>query len=166
MAGMAVLVLVPLIYGIIALNTGDWLWFSPVFDYQPSAMTVYCFGEKVSIPAGSDHFSALVEIVNQTLSGRKRWDSLTMSDETYREYQTDPDMMVVELAYPAPIRVHSRYKYFSNVDKIIIPLLGRHAQTKAVFGRRFDFPAAGSFHVETTAPIMDYLVEKDLCTPP
>lgn len=120
----------------------------------------------MSIPAGSDHFSSLVEIVNQTLSGRKRWDSLTMSAETYREYQTDPDMMVVELAYPAPIRVHSRYKYFSNVDKIIIPLVGRHAQTNAVFGRRFDLPAAGSFHVKTTAPILEYLVENGLCTPP
>lgn len=163
---MVVLVLVPLIYGIIALNTGDWLWISPVFDYQPSAITVYCFGEKVAIAAGSDHFSELAAIINQTLSGRKRWDSLTMSDETYREYQTDPDMMVVELAYPAPIRVHSRYKYFSNVDKIIIPLIGRHAQTNAIFGRRFDFPAAGSFHVGTTAPIKEYLIENALCTPP
>lgn len=166
MAGMVLLVLVPLIYGIIALNTGDWLWISPVFDYQPTIIIIYCFGEKVTIPAGSDHFSALVEIVNHTLSGRKRWDSLTMSAETYREYQTNPEMMVVELHYPAPIRVHSRYKYFSNVDKIIIPLVGRHAQTNAVFGRRFGLPAAGSFHPVSTVPVKEYLIEKNLCTPP
>lgn len=163
---MVVLVLVPLIYGIIALNTGDWLWISPVFDYQPRSIVVYCFGHEVMIAPGSEQFTTLVELVNQTLSGRKRWDSLTMSDETYREYQTRPDMMVVELAYPAPIRVHSRYKYFSNVDKIIIPLVGRHAQTNAVFGRRFDFPAGGSFHVNSTAPIKAYLIDNGICSPP
>jgi len=85
---------------------------------------------------------------------------------TYEEYQSHPKMMVVELTYPKPIRVHSRYKFFSNVDRIIIPLVGRHAQSNAVFGRRFDFPIPGSFHVDDIEPIKNHLTENDLCAEP
>ncbi len=163
---MVLLSLVPIIYGIIAMNTGDLLWASPVFNYQPQTMVVHCFGEDVLLEAGTPDFVAVTELVNQNMTGRKRWDSLSLSDVTYQEYQSHPQMMVVELSYSKPIRVHSRYKFFSNVDRIIIPLVGRHAQTNAVFGRRFNFPAAGSFHVKTMAPVKEYLAENDLCQEP
>ncbi|UCE00575.1 MAG: hypothetical protein JSV42_07620 [Chloroflexota bacterium] len=163
---MAVLIIAPIIYGIIALNTGDLLWVSPVFNYQPQRITVHCFGEDVYLERGTEDFQALTDLVNQSLTGRKRWDSVTLSDATYQEYQSHPQMMVVELFYSEPVRVHSRYKFFSNVDRIIIPLVGRHANTNAVFGRRMDFPAAGSFHVRETAPVKNYLAEKGLCREP
>jgi hypothetical protein len=163
---MVVLVLVPLIYGIIALNTGDLLWASPIFNFQPQTITVHCFGEDVYLEAGTEDFVALTQLINQSLTGRKRWDSISISDVTYKEYQSHPKMMVVELTYPKPIRVHSRYKFFSNVDRIIIPLVGRHAQSNAVFGRRFDFPIPGSFHVDDIEPIKNHLTENDLCAEP
>lgn len=163
---MVVLVLVPLIYGIIALNTGDLLWVSPIFNFQPQTITVHCFGEDVYLEAGTEDFVTLTQLINQSLTGRKRWDSISISDVTYEEYQSHPKMMVVELTYPKPIRVHSRYKFFSNVDRIIIPLVGRHAQSNAVFGRRFDFPIPGSFHVDDIEPIKNHLTENDLCAEP
>lgn len=163
---MAVLFLVPLIYGIIALNTGDLLWASPVFNFQPQTMVIHCFGENVYLESGSADFEQMTELVNQSMTGRKRWDSLSLSDATYEDYQSHPQMMVVELTYSNPIRVHSRYKFFSNVDRIIIPLVGRHAQSNAVFGRRFDFPIPGSFRVDAMKPIKDYLAENDLCVEP
>jgi hypothetical protein len=163
---MVVLVLVPLIYGIIALNTGDLLWASPIFNFQPQTITIHCFGEDVYLEAGTEDFVALTQLINQSLTGRKRWDSISISDVTYEEYQSHPKMMVVELTYPKPIRVHSRYKFFSNVDRIIIPLVGRHAQSNAVFGRRFDFPIPGSFHVDDIEPIKNHLTENDLCAEP
>jgi hypothetical protein len=166
MAGMAILVLVPVIYGIIAINTGDLLWASPVFNYQPQRMVIHCFGEDIFIEAGTSEFDKLTQLVNQNLTGRKRWDSLSISDVTYEEYQSHPKMMVVELTYPQPIRVHSRYKFFSNVDRIIIPLVGRHAQSNAVFGRHLTFPIPGSFHVNDMNPVKDYLTENDLCIEP
>jgi hypothetical protein len=166
MAGIAVISLVPLIYLIIAMNTGDLLWVSPVFNYQPQTLTVHCFGEDVYLENNTADFEAVVDLVNSSLTGRKRWDSLTMSDVTYQEYQSHPQMMVVELTYPEPIRVHSRYKFFSNVDRIIIPLVGRHAQTNAVFGRRNQYPAAGSFHVDDLTGIKAYLAENDICIEP
>ena len=166
MAGMLVLSIVPLIYLVIALNTGDLLWASPVFSYQPQTISIHCFGEDVYLERDSADFVALTELVNQSLTGRKRWDSLSLSEETFQDYQSHPKMMVVELTYSDPIRVHSRYKFFSNVDRIIIPLVGRHAQTKAIFGRNNEFPVAGSFRVEDLAPVRDFLAENDLCVEP
>ena len=163
MAGMAVLILVPLIYFIIALNTGDLLWVSPVFNYQPQTITIHCFGEDVYLEYNTSEFDEMVGLVNGSLTGRKRWDSISISDETYQEYQSHPQMMVVELTYPKPIRVHSRYKFFSNVDRLIIPLVGRHANINAVFGRRSEYPAPGSFHVEDLAVIKEFLAENNLC---
>ena len=89
-----------------------------------------------------------------------------MSEVTYQDYQNSPQMMTLELFYVSPLRVHSPYKFFSNVDAIIIPLEGRHALTMAVFGRRGNLPAAGSFHVDTTAPLVEYLAEQGLCDKP
>jgi hypothetical protein len=166
MAGMAVLVLTPLIYGIIALNTGDLLWVSPVFSAEPQAIIIHCYGNDVPLDPGRPDFVALTAMVNETLSGRKRWDPLSLSEVTYQDYQNSPQMMVLELSYASLLRVHSPYKFFSNVDAIIIPLDGRHALTMAVFGRRGDLPAAGSFHVDTTAPLVEYLAEQDLCRKP
>jgi hypothetical protein len=163
LAGIAVLCLAPLIYLIIALNTGDLLWASPLFNYQPQTIVIHCFGEDIFLEQGTADFVALTKLVNQSLTGRKRWDSITISEVTYQEYQSHPQMMVVELTYPKPIRVHSRYKFFSNVDRIIIPLVGRHAQSNAIFGRRFEFPAAGSFHINDLSPIKEYLTENELC---
>ena len=163
---MTVLFLAPLIYGIIALNTGDLLWVSPVFNHQPQTITIHCFGGDVYLESGSADFEQMTELVNQSMTGRKRWDSLSLSDATYEDYQSHPKMMVVELTYSNPIRVHSRYKFFSNVDRIIIPLVGRHAQSNAVFGRRLNFQIPGSFRVDDMKPVKDYLAENDLCVEP
>jgi hypothetical protein len=166
MIGMAILVIVPLVYLVIALNTGDLLWASPVFNAQPESIVIHCFGRDVLLEPGGEHFSALTERVNESLSGRKRWDSLSLSDETYQDYQEHPQMMTLEFIYPEVMRVHSPYKFFSNVDRIIIPLVGRHAQTNAVFGRWLEYPAAGSFHIRSTAPLVEYLVSQELCIQP
>lgn len=163
---MAILVIVPLVYFIIALNTGDLLWASATFDAQPVSIAIHCFGQDIVLEPGSEQFTALTEMVNESLSGRKRWDSLSLSDETYQDYQNHPDMMTLELTYPETLRVHSPYKFFSKVDRIIIPLVGRHSQTNAVFGRWLDYPAAGSFHIRSTAHLVEYLASQELCRQP
>ncbi len=166
MAGVSLLFLIPLIYGIIAMNTGDLLWISPVFNAQPKTILIHCYGEDITLEPGTQHFVQVTDLVNSALSGRKRWDSLSLSDVTYQDYQNDPKMMVLDLFYKETVRVHSRYKFFSHVNELIIPLEGRHAETKAIFGRWLDNPAAGSFHVETTAPLVQYLTSQGLCSQP
>ena len=56
MVGMAVLSIVPDIYFIIALNTGDLLLSTPVFNYEPSTIVIHCFGEDVYLEAGTAVF--------------------------------------------------------------------------------------------------------------
>ena len=166
MAGMAILVLVPIVYLVIALNTGDLIWISPVFNARPQAIVVHCFGEDIRLNEGTQRFDEFTDLVNQSLSSSKRWDSLSLSEATYQEYQSNPQWMTLELGYAEPFRVHSPYKFFSHINTIIIPLEGRHAITNAIFGRRGDLPAAGSFHVKTTAPLVEYLAVNGLCPQP
>jgi len=161
--GLAILFIAPVIYLIIALNTGDLLWISPFFTARPVAVVIHCYGDDVSLDPDGQQFSELTDLVNQTMTGRKRWDPLSLSEATYEEYQSNPSMMVLELYYPAPIRVHSHYKFFSNIDRLIIPLDGRHAQTNAIFGRTQDYISVGSFHVKSTAPLVEYLSEEGIC---
>lgn len=160
---IVVVILLVAIYAIVSIATGDWLWFSGKFAETPNAILVHCYGETLEIEPGSYHFSALTDIVNEMLSGRKRWDSLSLSDETYQDYQQHAAMKVLEIYYPQPVRVHTSNKFFSNVDNLIIPLEGRHAQTNAVFGRNQGLPAAGSLHVESTERISQYLHNQELC---
>jgi hypothetical protein len=148
---------------IIAMNTGDLLWFWPRFDELPVSMVVHCYGQDVFINAGDSAFQPVYEVVNDSLSGTKRYDPLSMSDITYEEYQTHPSMMVIELSYDPPTRIHSMVKFFKNVDTLIIPLDGRHANTQAVFGRIRDNTTMGSMHPKSTAPIMEVIEEQGLC---
>lgn len=151
------------IYSIISIATGDWLWFSQNFAETPRSVVVYCFGETIEINPGSYHFSALTEIANKQLSGKKRWDSLSLSEATYQEYQSRSNTKVIEFYYPEPVRVHNPSRFFSSVDTLIIPLEGRHAQTNAVFGQNSGVPAAGSLHIDSTERFEQYLQNQKIC---
>jgi hypothetical protein len=159
-------IIAAMVFLLIAFNTGDLLWFWPVFDEIPIGMKVYCYGEQVEIRAGDPAFEAVNAAVNQVLSGTKRWDQLSLSDVTYQEYQTSDQVVMLELYYDPPVRIHSYYKFFKSLDTIIIPLVGRHAQYNTVFGRWGDYYAVGSFHMNTMAPIVDALQAQSLCQLP
>jgi len=156
-------VVVILIYGMITINTGDPRWFQKGFSEQPVAITIYCRGKPVEVPPDSQEFQEITALFNEAISGPKRWDSLSLSDATYNDYHTHPRMVVLELRYAAPVRIHSNVKYFSNVEYLIMPLEGRHAETNAVFGRNQGYPIAGSFHVESRQPLVDYVRTHELC---
>ena len=160
---VVVLALVLIIYAMISFATGDWLWFSSSFRQTPNAIVLHCYGESTSIDPGSFHFSKLKEIMNESLSGRKRWDPLTMSEGTYLDYQTNPNMIVVEYSYPEAVRVRSSYKFYSHVDNLIVPIVGRHAQTNAVFGQANGVPTSGSLHIDSTEDFKVYVNNMDLC---
>jgi len=160
---IVITVMVVVVYTMISLATGDWLWFSQEFSETPRAVAVHCHGETINFDPGSYHFKALNDIMNKVMSGRKNWDSLTLSAETYQDYLTDPQMVAVEFFYAAPLRVHSGYKFYSNVDDLVVPLEGRHAQTNAVFGQNQGTPTAGALHVESTTPFKEYLKNQKIC---
>jgi hypothetical protein len=163
----AVVIVVLAAYGVISINTGDLLWFYPKFTEKPTAMTVHCYGENVAVDPYGEYFNELNSLVNDTLSGSKRWDPLSMSEITYEEYQTHPKMMTLEVSYPSSVRIHTDTIYFSNVDTLIFPLDGRHAEKQTIFGRTLEGNnAAGSLHVESTSPLREFLDNKSICEMP
>ncbi len=164
---IAVVIIVILAYGAIALNTGDMLWFWPKFNEKPNAVTIHCYGEDIKLDPYTEQFRELTQLVNKSLSGSKRWDPLSLSDITYEEYLTHPNMMTMEVSYPSSVRIHTETMYFSNVDTLIIPLDARHATSNSIFGRnQAGDPAAGSLHVESIEPLKDYLHNQGICQPP
>lgn len=151
------------VYALISFATGDFLWFSNTFRETPNAIVLHCYGETIDIDPGSFHFSKFKEIMNESMTGRKRWDPTTMSEETYIDFQTNQKSIMVEFFYPEPVRVHSTYKFYSNVDNLIVPLKGHHSQTNAVFGRANGTPNGGSLHIESTDEFRTYLKNMELC---
>ena len=155
-----------MLFMITAMNTGDLFWFWPVFAEVPVDIVVHCYGTDVQVKSGQPAFEVVNNAVNTSLTGVKRWDNLSMSDTTHQEYQTSPTMMVIELSYDPPVRIHSQYAFFKGVNKLIIPLDGRHALTNPVFGRTGEFTNSGSYHVKSTAPIVSALQEQGICAKP
>jgi hypothetical protein len=51
-----------------------------------------------------------------------------------------------------------------SVNWLVIPLDGRHAASNAVFGLEGGFTDPGSYHVNSTAPIVTALQEQGICT--
>ena len=151
---------------VVAMNTGDMLWFYPVFDEIPVGITLRCNGETTEIRPGNPAFEAVNNAVNKVISSAKRWDDLSLSDATWEEYQASDEVVVLIMAYDPPVRIHSSYKFMKSIDTIVIPLVGRHAQYNTLFGRMGDYIAAGSFHFTTMAPIEEALQAQRLCSLP
>ena len=166
MVAISAILVAALIFLVITMNTGDILWFWPNYDEIAYRIIVHCYGTDVEVKSGRPAFEALNTVVNESLSGTKRWDEITMSDVTYQEYQTSPVMMVIELMYSPSVGIHSQYKFYKTLDTLVIPLDGRHAESNTVFGRRGKFNLSGSFHVESIAPILEAVQENGICQKP
>ncbi|MCB9135721.1 MAG: hypothetical protein H6636_09860 [Anaerolineales bacterium] len=161
-----VLLSTSLVYLFVSLNTQDPLWFVSSFSELPTQVVVNCYGEPVFIRPNDARYDGLVAKVNEILSGRKYWDQLTLSEDTYQEYQDTSEMMIIELFYAPRVRIHSFYKYFSNLDSIVVPLDGRHASTYAVFGRVNNTNTAGSLHFDNVPQIRVWIETQGICVKP
>jgi len=153
-----------LVYAVIAMNTGDFLWFWPRNDNLPTAIVIHCYSEDVVVDPASVHFTEITTIVNDVLSGQKRWDPLSMSEVTYKDYLTHPKMMTLEMSYPRPVRIHTNTAFYSNVDMLLIPLDARHSSKDVVFGHtEAGHPAAGSLFIDSTDTVKEYLNTQGIC---
>lgn len=162
---MVLIILLTIVYGMISLNTEDPFWFWPFFREQPAQIFVNCYGEEIEVGSTSGAFAGMATAVNEMLSGSKRWDPVTMSEETYTDYKSHPQMLSVELHYQPAVRVHSFYKYYKNLDTLVVPVDGRHAQWNTVFGRLGDESLAGALMVEDKEALVESVVSSGLCTP-
>jgi hypothetical protein len=161
-----VFLVIGLVYLFVSLNTQDPLWFISTFEEQPSQIVINCYGSQVFIRPEDARYAGLTGKVNEILSESKYWDSLTLSEDSYLEYQTSSEMMIMELFYAPRVRIHSFYKYFSNLDSILIPLDGRHAATNAVFGRTNNNNTAGALHYDNIPDIREWVETQNICVKP
>jgi hypothetical protein len=151
------------VFAVIAMNTSDILWFWPIFNQTPVEITVNCYGENVQVQPGTSAFVSINEAVNSSLTGVKRWDQTSMSEATFQEYKTSSSVLVLELHYDPPVTVHSQYAFMKSVNWLIIPLIGRHADTNAVFGIEGSYIDPGSYHIKSNALLINALQEQGVC---
>lgn len=113
------------------------------FEAQPAFGVVRCYGEEMVLQEGSEQLAALTMLVNKQISGDKRWDELNLTNETFSYFQTSDQMMVLELHYDQPQRIHSFSPFFSNFDTLLMPLDGRHAEKNIIFSLVTGNPSGG-----------------------
>jgi hypothetical protein len=158
-----VVVVILIFFVVMSVGTQDLLWFWPAFDAQPDAIIVRCYGDTLEVDPDSTAFQELVEALSQGLWGLKHWTDLSLSSSTLQRYRYWEDTFVLEFVYNSPIRIHSHYRYFSNVDTLIVPLVGRHAGTYPIFGLKQGSPSAGSLHLMTSDPLLEIVRERGIC---
>ena len=155
-----------LIYFSITAYTKDALWFYPVFDATPAAVEILCYGGRVTLEPGSVHFTTVYGMVNEQISGDKRWDPLNLTDPTHQDYRTTDVMMVLEMSYDEPQRIHSRSPFFSGFTSLLIPLDGRYSDQNIMFALRNGKPSGGSFHLQSLEQTRQYIENNNLCRKP
>jgi hypothetical protein len=160
------LVIIVFIYLMLAAYSRDLLWFWPKFDEMPIQVLVRCQGQEHKLEGTSAEAQVIAWMLNEQISGDKRFDTLNLTTPTYEYYLTDPGVVTLELLYSEPVRIHLPNIYFSNISSLLVPLEGRYANTKIVFGLINGVPAGGSFHVNSTQKIVDYIAKSGLCTVP
>lgn len=162
--GSVAVFLVFALFAMVSIGTGDILWFWPFFDETPAQITVYCYGKDVALQPGSAAFNELTTIFNESLSGFKNWDNTTMSVESWEDYQTFDQFATLVVSYSEPVRVHSIYKYFTNVEALVVPLDGRHSASNAVFSLMRGEPGFGSLHLETIDQLIEFMNMQGVCS--
>ena len=160
---ITVLFIVAMIYLTTTFGSRDPLWFWSKFDEQPAVIVAHCGGRAMVLQPGNAVFADFVTEFNRLISSTKRWDSLSLSEETENDYATNAAWVMVELKYSPPIRVHSQYPYFTNTDKLIVPLVGRHADSAAVFSKIKAVAESGAFHLPSNETLLRILTDGGVC---
>ncbi len=152
------------VYLTLAIYTKDARWFWPFYSAEPSYAVLRCYGSEVTLDGAWPETKQIATLVNGQISGEKRWDELNLTDLTYEYYQTSPLMVVLELHYSEPQRIHSQSPFFSDFETLMIPLDGRFSETEIIFNLVNGKPAGGSFHVKSFDPLREYLESEGLCS--
>lgn len=155
-----------MIYFSIMAYTKDALWFYPVYEATPVRVEILCYGERVVLGSDSEHFTSIYDMVNDQISGDKRWNELNLTDQTYQDYQLTDRMMILALFYNEPQRIHSQSPFFSGFTSLLIPLDGRYSDQNIMFALRNGKPAGGSFLVNSFQPVRSYIETNKLCNQP
>ena len=130
---MLTLFVVALVYGVNAMNTGNWLYFRSVSAHvRPSRIIIIDHGTKTVIAAGHRHFMPLADAIETSLTELNNTDliSIGLSEQTLSDYNTDS--LVIELYFDKPV-VFGGIARTGEPTQLLIPINGRHAGGGYVF---------------------------------
>ncbi|HEY1407710.1 MAG TPA: hypothetical protein VF434_02160 [Promineifilum sp.] len=128
---LAAILLIAYVVG--ALNTGNWVWFLPIQPkFEPTRILVRDQGQSIEYRDGVTGFIELKRALDLALADFSNSDlvPLGLSDETLLEY--NQSAVVVEVYYPEDIRFNTAVR-MRNVNKLLIPIEGRHAGNRYIF---------------------------------
>jgi hypothetical protein len=128
---VAILVVLLVVWGMVALSVDDALWFLPVFSADASYIDLYWHGEHVLLEPGSSGYALLNEALKEVLVHVRANPATTgLSDATLENLRATGALL--EAHYAEPVRVHSWY-LFGPSQVFYIPLSGYHASYSRVF---------------------------------
>jgi hypothetical protein len=154
---MAVVAFAFIIYLIGALNTGNWLWVLPIQPhYEPSRIVVRDRGQSVEYRPGIDGFIELSTAIDTALADFANLELIPigLSEETLQEY--NESAVVMEIYYPQDIRFNTISR-MSNVNQLMIPIQGRHADLRYVFLGSDGRWLTGALVMDNDQPVRDVM---------
>jgi hypothetical protein len=130
-----VLVVTALVYLTPVVLTGNFLWFLPIFDVEPTTIIVYRAGEQITLHPGDPGFDEIAAASNELISKIKAVHStFGISDvglEDLRAEGTAVELFYAEpLDFPTPVNL-------GGANQLLIPLSGYYT-TNPVALRGFD----------------------------
>ena len=131
--GVTVTSFVLIVYSIIVMTTGNWVWFLANAELSdPVRIVIIDHGDSTVITPEDIRFEALATAVSNSVSdiSNNSLVSVGLSDLTLEQYKTDA--VVMEVHYPLPITFNTPFRA-GNPTEILIPLEGRHAGTGLFF---------------------------------
>lgn len=139
------------------LNTGNPFWFLPIQpSYTPSRIVIYNYGQVVTIRPGDPAFNTLVSGLNDSLAAfqNQALVDIGISDETLQRYHDQE--LVLDIYFPDEIKFNLPIR-FSQVNNLLIPIDGRHSDSRYVFLGKNGQYLAGALQVMSRQPLDDAL---------
>ena len=129
------LVIAALVYFTPVVQTGNWLWFLPVFDVEAKEIVVYREGEQIVLHPGDPGFDQVNGACNALISKIKAvHHTFGISDIGVEQLRAEG--RVVELFYAEPLDFPNPAN-LGGANQLLIPLSG-HYVTNPVALRGFD----------------------------
>jgi hypothetical protein len=95
-------------YGIVAMGTGDLLWFRTNFDAQPRHVVIHDRGIRTDISPTDPRFAPLVDAFNRSIEQGYHRASLGFSPPTWE--RSEQVGLMVETHYAEPVRLHGDFE--------------------------------------------------------
>jgi hypothetical protein len=179
---MLILFVIGMVWLVPAALSGDLRWFLPGVDGTPSEIIIWKDGEKIILPPDDPDFAPITAAAHAAVSNIFSNSDFGASEQTLQTYYHS---FALELFYPAPIQIHSRFN-MGRPRQIMLPMTGvGYEEGRFLVGANGQYWAGGPRTAKITAvreavaaaltrrgvvvptpgPVADYLSPTPVVTP-